>query len=139
MKRKHSLGKSINPAEDLMKACGVLAHEAGLTDKRRVFFTADDPEPGRQAGWTAPLNEDLEIEIDAVIGDEDEHRLRINERVGNPLLAIWSVTVWPSPDDDDGGTVSPIVELHDLPFAEVLRIASAIIQTHKFTKVKAGA
>ena len=29
-----------------MKACGMLAKEAGLSDERRVFFTKDDPEPG---------------------------------------------------------------------------------------------
>ena len=96
MKRKISQAKSINPADAIMKACGVLANEAGLTDERRVFFTGDDPEPGWLSGWTAQLNDDLEIEIDAVIGDEDQHRLRINERVGNPLQAIWSVALWPT-------------------------------------------
>jgi hypothetical protein len=137
MKRKLSLAKSINPAEDLMKACGVLANEAGLTDERRVFFTKDDREPGWLSGWTAQLNDELEIEIDAVIGDEDEHRFRVNERIGNPLQAIWSVTVWPPPPDD-GETISPIVEIRDLPFADALRIASAIIRTHKFKSESGG-
>jgi len=138
MKRKRPVAKPTTSAEDLMKACGMLAKEAGLSDERRVFFTAEEPEPGILTGWTAPLNDDLEIEIDAVIGEEDDRRIRINERVGNPLQSIWSVTVWPSPDDSDE-TVSPIVHIRDLPFADALRIASAIIQTHTFKKVRNGA
>lgn len=133
MKRKPSPAKSASPAEDLMKACEVLAKEAGLTDERRVFFSADDPEPGWLSGWTAQLNADLEIEIDAVLHDEDEHGISVNERIGNPLRAIWTVTVWPSPDDEDG-EISPIVDMRNLSFAEALRIASAIVQTHRFRK-----
>lgn len=134
MKRKRSPAKS-KPSEDLMQACSVLANAAGLTDERRVFFTKDDPEPGWLSGWTAQLNDNLEIEIEAVTGDGDEHRFRVNERIGNPLQAIWSVTVWP-PLDEQGGTTSPIVEIRDLPFSDALRIASAIIQTHNFKKVR---
>ena len=35
--------------------------------------------------------------------------------------------------------ISPIVEIRDLPFADALRFASAIIQSHKFKKVRNGA
>ena len=135
MKRKPSPAKSVSP-EDLMKSCGVLANEAGLTDERRVFFTEKGgPKAGWLSGWTAQLNEDLEIEIDAVLRDDD-HQFGViaNGRIGDPLRSIWSVSVWPSPDEDDDKTISPVVEIHDLPFAEALRLASAIIETHKFKK-----
>ena len=85
------------------------------------------------AGWSTQLNDDLEVEIDAIVGDDDRHGTSANEHVGNPLLAIWSVTVWP-PFVDDGEAVSPIVDVRNLPFADALRIASAIIQSHRFNK-----
>lgn len=140
MKRKLSPAKAIGP-EDLMKLCGVLANEAGLTDERRVFFTGGgDPKEGWLSGWTAQLNEHLEIEIDAVLrDDEDEPGGYAKGRIGHPLRAIWSVMVWPSPDEDDDQETSPIVDIQSLPFAEALRIASAIIQTHKFKRALSAA
>lgn len=135
MKRKLSTAKSITP-EDLMKSCGVLANELGLTEERRIFFQEDDPgsDAGWLSGWTGKLNEDLEIEIDAVLHDGDESGSYANGRIGNPFQAIWSVTVWPTPDDDNEETTSAVLEMHHLPFSEALRLASAIIQTHKFKK-----
>lgn len=134
MKRKRSPATAVGP-EDLMKVCGMLAKEAGLTDERRVFFTRGrDPKEGWLSGWTAQLNDKLEIEVDAVLrNDEDESGFFANGRIGHPLRAIWSVAVWPGPDDNDQET-SPIIDIHGLPFAEALRIASAIIQTHKFKR-----
>lgn len=136
MTRKLSMPKSVSP-KDLMKSCGVLANELGLTEERRIFFQEDDPgsEPGWLSGWTGKLNDDLEIEIDAVLHDGDESGSYANGRIGNPFLAVWSVTVWPSPDDnDDEETTSAVLEIHHLPFSEALRIASAIVQTHRFKK-----
>ncbi len=134
MKRKLSPARAVSP-ESLMKSCGLLANEAGLTDERRVFFTKGrDPKAGWLSGWTAQLNEDLEIEVDAVLRDDDESGPYGNGNIGDPLKAIWSVTVWPIPDDDDDKETSAVVDMHDLPFSEALRIASAIIQTHKFKK-----
>ena len=130
MKRKPPRAKATSP---LIKACGDLANEAGLTDERYVM--AGDLEPRSLSGWFAQLNDDLEVELDAVVGG-DEYGTLIGERVGNPLRAIWSVTVWPRPDDD--GEASPIVDIRNLPFADALRIASAIIETHKFKKVRKG-
>lgn len=133
MKRKLSMPKSVSP-EDLMKSCGALANKAGLTDERRVFFSAKgDPKAGWLSGWTALLNEDLEIEIDALLRDEDEPGPYGNGRIGDPLRAIWSLSVWPTADENDE-QISPIIDMHDLPFSEALRIASAIIQTHRFKK-----
>jgi len=132
MKRKLSTAKSISP-EDLMKSCGALANEAGLTDERRVFFLGDDDlKAGWLSGWSAQLNEALEIEVDALLHDGDESGSYANGRIGNPFQAIWSVMVWPTADEDDDEATSPIVEVHHLPFSEALRIASAIIQTHKY-------
>ncbi len=128
MNRTPPRAKATSP---LIKACGVLANEAGLTDER--YCKASDLEPGSLSGWFAQLNDDLKVELNAVVGD-DGHGTLANERVGNPLRAIWNVAVWPRPDDE--GEVSPIVDIHNLPFAEALRIASAIIQTHKFKRVR---
>ena len=131
MKRTPPRATAVSP---LIKACGVLANEAGLSDER--YFKASDLEPGSLSGWFAQLNDDLAVELNAVVGNDERGSL-VNERVGNPLRAIWSVTVWPGPDDE--GEVSPIVDIRNLPFAEALRIASAIIQTHKFKRVRNGA
>ncbi len=134
MKGKLSTANVVSP-EDLMKSCGALANAAGLTEERRIFFSdGDDPKQGWLSGWTAQLNEDLEIEVDAVLHDGEESGSYANGRIGNPFQAVWSVTVWPSPDDDDEETTSAVVEIHHLPFSEALRIASAIVQTHRFRK-----
>lgn len=132
MKRKLSTAKAVSP-EDIMKSCGVLANEAGLTEERRVFFSGDDDKStGWLSGWTAPLTEALEIEVEAGLPDGDESGPYARGRIGNPLQAVWSVTVWPTPDEDSEEMTSPVVEMHHLPFSEALLIASAIIQTHKF-------
>lgn len=129
MKRKPPMAKLVSP---LLKACGNLANEAGLTEER--YFNAGDLEAGSVSGWFAQLNDNLKVELDAVVG-EDEHGNSASERVGNPLRAIWSVTVWATSDD---GAASPIVDVRNLPFADALRIASALIQTHKFKRVANG-
>ena len=134
MKRKLSAAKTVSP-EDLMKSCGALANEAGLTEERRVFFSGDDHlKAGWLSGWSAQLNEALEIEVDAVLHDGDVSGSYANGQIGNPFHAIWSVTVWPTPGEDDDETTSAVLEIHHLPFSEALRIASAIIQTHRFKK-----
>ena len=134
MKRKLSEAKAVSP-EDLMKSCGVLANEAGLTDERRSFFLEDDHlKEGWLSGWGVHLNDALEIEVDAVLRDDDASGAYANGHIGHPLHAVWSVTVWPSADEDDDQATSAVAELHDLPFSEALRIASAIIQTHRFKK-----
>lgn len=134
MKRKLSAAKAVSP-EDLMKSCGVLANEAGLTDERRVFFLEDDlKKEGWLSGWWAQLNDTLEIEVDAILHDGDETGSYANGNMGNPFRAIWSVTVWPTPDENDDEETSAVVEIRHLPFSEALRIASAIIQTHRFKR-----
>lgn len=134
MKRKLSMAKTTSP-EDLMKSCGVLANEAGLTDDHRVFFSEDDESSaGWLAGWSTQLNEDLDIEVDAILRDDDESGAYAHGHIGHPLKAVWSVTVWPKADNDDDEVASAVTELHDLPFSEALRLASAIIQTHRFKK-----
>lgn len=134
MKRKLSVPKCVSP-EDLMKSCGVLASEAGLTDEQRVFFSEDDElSAGWLAGWSTQLNEELNIEVDAILRDDDESGAYAHGHIGHPLKAVWSVTVWPKADDDDDEVASAVTEMYDLPFSEALRLASAIIQTHKFKK-----
>ena len=131
MKHKPPRAKAMSP---LIKACAVLATEAGLTDES--YAKSGDLEPGSLSGWFAQLNDDLKVELSAVVGD-NEHGTWGGERVGNPLRAIWSVTVWPTLDDDR--EVSPIVDIRYLPFADALCIASALIQTHSFKRVTNGA
>ncbi|MGQ3300168.1 hypothetical protein [Reyranella sp.] len=139
MKRKLSMPKPVSP-EDLMKSCGILANQAGLTEERRVFFSEDDDlTTGWLSGWTAQLTETLEIEVEASLPDGDESGPYAKGHIGNPLQAVWSVMVWPTPDDDSEEITSPVVEMHHLPFSEALRIASAIIQTHRFKGVTTGA
>ena len=126
MKRKPPMAKPISP---LLKACGNLANEAGLTEER--YLKTGDLAAGTVSGWLARLNDDLSVELDAVVR-EDEHGTSASCPVGNPLRAIWSVTVRPTSED---GAASPIVDVRNLPFADALRIASALIQTHKFKRV----
>jgi len=130
MKRKPPVAKAISP---LLKACGNLANEAGFQmngTSRRTTLIQDV----RLAGLLGSMMTSVSSLI-RVVG-EDEQGILASGRVGNPMRAIWSVTVRPTSDD---GTGSPIVDLRNLPFADALRIASALIQTHKFKRVANGA